>query len=117
MAAIDAKFVKDIAPELASEPNKRINIFINMATNCVNETVWGDKCPDAVALLTAHFMTMANRGGVGGAVKSEKVGDLSTTYGSSANEQSLLAQTSYGSMFLQMMRVVRPLPRVLGKCH
>lgn len=114
--AVSATDIKKFAPELESEPNSRIQFFIDFALLSVNASVFGDKTDKAVALLTAHFMTLSNRGGSGGSVTSEKVGDLSRSYSAPSGKvsESELATTAYGQMFLTLLKSLSISPRVVG---
>ena len=51
-----------------------INTMIEYAEEQLDETCWGDKYANAVALLTMHNYTVDSRGGAGGPVTSEKDG-------------------------------------------
>lgn len=107
----DTEHVKIIAPELASESDARIELFIDLAKLSVNESVWGDKYELGVAVMTAHLMTMANSGGAGvGPVTSEKVGDLSRSYAAGDANDTLMS-TAYGKWFVQLRKelVITPL--------
>ena len=108
--------LKKMFPEFANETNPRINFFIGMAERRVNKTVFGDKADDAVCLMTAHLLTLGSRGGQGGTVTSEKVGDLSRSYSSASkgDDSNSLDSTSYGQMFNDLMQSCRQGPRVLG---
>jgi len=109
--AITIDTVIEIAPELATEDPARINTFIGYASCFVDPNFFRCSADFAHALLTAHFLTMSNRGSAGGGgagsgpITGEKVGDLSRNYGSSSSgsgsvSTSSLEQTSYGSQFL-----------------
>lgn len=113
--AVSATLVRDIAPELASESDSRIELFIDFAKLNVNEPVWGDKYDLGVAVYTAHLLTMSNSGGGlgGGAVVSEKVGDLARSYAAPKNSNDSLELTTYGKWFLQMRRTLLITPLCL----
>ena len=107
--------LKKMFPEFASQENSRIKFFIDMAERRVNRTIFGDKADDAVCLMSAHLLTMGSRGGQGGSVTSEKVGDLSRGYSSgSADKKGPHGSTSYGEMYDDLLRSCRTGPRVLG---
>lgn len=112
--AVQPKDVKDIAlqGEFDSLKNGAIKIYLDMATRCVDATVWGDKSDDAIKLLAAHFLTLATRGGKGGSVTSEKVGDLQINYGQSGQDDAELLSTSYGTMYLQLKKGLVITPRL-----
>lgn len=102
--AADAKMVRDIAPELKAEDDGRIDTFLGFAALSVNANVWGDKSDLGVAVMAAHLLTLSNRGGVSGAVTSEKVGDLARSYSSTKASDETLMSTSYGSWFIQLRK-------------
>lgn len=111
--SVDAANFKKAFPEFADVPNVRLTIFSGMAERNVNRSVWEEKADDAEMLLTAHFLTLADRQGAGGAVTQERVGDLSVSYGTSKGNQDELNSTSYGQMFLMMMKTLAITPRVI----
>jgi hypothetical protein len=100
--------LKQLAPELSSESPSRANIFLDIAKNQVVASVWGDRYTNGVLLLAAHFMTLANRKGVGGPVTGLSAGDMSISYGST-QAKSDLANTSYGLLYLEL-RKLNPVP-------
>lgn len=110
--AADAAMVVNIAPELADEDSSRIDLFLGFAALSVNESVWGTKYDLGVAVMAAHLLTMANRGGNGGPVTSEKVGDLARSYGQMGDKDSLMA-TSYGQWFVQLRKTLPITPLCL----
>lgn len=112
--SVSPQDVKLIAPELAGQTNPRIQFFIDLAVTNVNANVWVEKTDQAVTLLTAHFMTLSNRGGSGGAITSERVGDLATSYSAPSGDMSELGQTAYGQMFVTLMKTLPISPRVTG---
>ncbi|MBI4449044.1 DUF4054 domain-containing protein [Candidatus Woesearchaeota archaeon] len=101
--------VKDVAPELASQPDARIVKFIAWAKLSVNEDIFDYKYDLAVTYLVAHMMSVSPTTS-GGAqqsqiVTSEKVGDLSRSYQeseSSDTSPSSLSRTRYGTEFLRL---------------
>lgn len=114
--AVTATDVTNVATELASETDARINIFIDIAREYLCEEKWGTKAKTAIILYTAHLLTLANRGttGAAGAVTSEKVGELQRSYGSGVDGQTdELAQTPYGMMLMQLRRGILFTPIVV----
>lgn len=105
--------VLSIAPELADTfiPS-RIVTFIGFAQLNVNRSVWGDKADLAEAVMAAHLMTLSSRGGQGGVVTQEKVGDISRSYAKPEGDDESLSTTSYGQWFLQMRRTLTITPIV-----
>lgn len=114
--SVTAQDLKKLAPELETETTSRLQFFIDFAVMNVNTSYFGDKTDKAVTLLAAHFLSMANRGGAGGSVTSEKVGDLSTSYSAPSGKvsESELATTAYGQMFLTILKSLSISPRVVG---
>ena len=72
-----------------------INTMIEYAEEQLDETCWGDKYANAVALLTMHNYTVDLRGGAGGPVTSAKEGQLSRSFGATASPSSW-GDTSWG---------------------
>ena len=87
-----------IAPEYAGIINAQD--YIDLADAQVGQQVCNRGL--AVAYLAAHLVTMAQRGGSGGAVVSEGEGGLSRSYTSA--DPSLLATTGYGQEYLRLVR-------------
>lgn len=112
--AVDPKTMKTMFPEFANQTNKRIQFFIDMSERRINRPIFGDKADDAVCLMSAHLLTLGSRGGVGGAITGEKVGDLSTNYSSGSQGVNSLSGTAYGQLFGDLMKSCRAVPRVLG---
>lgn len=111
--AASPQTVRDIAPELATEPEARLQTFLDFAALSINSSVWGAKADFAQALLAAHYLTMANRGGAGGALTSEKVGDLSRSYGQLEGAE-LYGATAYGMQYVQLRKTLVITPMVTG---
>lgn len=113
--AVDPKTLKTMFPEFESETNKRIQFFIDMAERKINRPIFGDKADDAVCLMSAHLLTLGSRGGNGGAITGEKVGDLSRNYSAgNSDKKGPHGSTSYGEMYDDLLRSCRAVPRVLG---
>lgn len=93
----------DIAPELTTEDEAaiaRVDRFIGYAVDEINRDAY--KKPDmATALLAAHKLTVAGRGGANqGAVTKERVGDLERGYAApTGSKTSPYSSTSYGVEF------------------
>lgn len=110
--------VRAYAPELASVTDAAIDLRCDVAEAMTSARVFGAYYTIALAYLTAHLLTVDLRasggpsGGGGGSagvgpVTAERVGDLSTSYGSigwtprSAADADLTA-TSYGLRWLAL---------------
>jgi len=110
--AITPDTVIEVAPELSSQTEARILAFINYASPYINRTIWGTKADFAHALFTAHLLTMSLKGGAGGEITSEKVGDLAISYGAGSSGNDL-GKTSYGSIFLSLRKTLLISPVVV----
>ena len=88
-----------LAPEYVTDP--RLAAVLTM----VLLTVRLDHCyyRQVVALLVAHTLTLADRGGVAGQVSSEKEGDLERSYAYA--RETGLGSTSYGSEVMRLNRL------------
>jgi len=114
MEPITSQDIKEFAPELQSESETRISMFIEFGKTFVNETKWANKFKLGHILITCHLITMANRGGQGGAVTSERVGELARSYGqASGNGTDELASTSYGQQFVMLRKTLLITPFVV----
>jgi len=83
----------------------RITDLITLATQDISSSVFGSKTNDAIALLVLHWLALETRSGgfAPGAIKSEKEGDLSRSYGiGSSKTLDDLDSTSWG---LQLKRL------------
>lgn len=109
---VEAEDVKAYAPDMSIHSDERIELFIEFANSWVNEGQWGAKFKLAIILMTCHLLTMAARNGAGGAVASEKVGDLSVTY-TQGNPDDTLGTTSHGQTFQQLKRTIKKTPLVV----
>lgn len=112
---VDAQLVKDIAPELASESDQRIELFIDIVKTRNDSDVWATKYDYAVALDAAHELTMANRSGSGGPLTRQQVGDVSVAYGEfkGGEYSSPYDLTSYGQMYLNLRKTLLITPMVV----
>lgn len=109
---VTAAQVKAYAPEMVAQSDPRVELFIGYAGDWVSETQFERKYTQAIILMTCHLLTMAGRSGTGGAVVSEKVGDLSVNY-AAASPDDTLAATSYGQLFQQLKRTIKKTPLVV----
>lgn len=97
--------VKALGAELDSFSDSTVKIFIDIASELLDSNTFGTRYNTAVKLLAAHLLTMSARQGSGGAVESERVGDLSRSYKIPVSDEQY-NQTSYGQMFLKVRNVV-----------
>jgi hypothetical protein len=94
-----AALIPVIAPELVGNPN--ISAAITLATS---QVATGHCYRDAViAHMAAHILTLAGRGGAGGAVTSEAEGSLSRAF--ATNKADGLAATAYGQEVERLNRL------------
>ncbi len=102
------QIINSIAPQLSSHPE--LNNFINIAMQRTDIGQFKGKYNLAVAYRVAHDMTVAGLDSSGvnksGMITSEREGDLSRTYGSTASSgiSADLGLTSYG---LQLQALIK----------
>lgn len=113
MAVLDT--VRAIAPvQTASLTDEQIEVFIELAQDRMHPTVWGTRLyPQGLAYLTAHLLTISQRGAAGGGtgaagpVKQEMAGRVMVSYSDTASAGGgthELAQTPFGNEFLALRR-------------
>lgn len=112
MCTVTAAEVKAYAPELSAVDDLRVDLFVGFAGDFVSPSQFGLKCKHAKILMACHLLTIANRGGTGGGVTSEKVGDLQVSYGSMSTNDAL-DTTSYGQTFKALRRTIKTTPIVV----
>ena len=96
-------------------PDEFILTRVELYKDFCGKKYFGKFWSRAVALLTAHFLTLEKLKGsegatsfaiTGGTLTSEKEGDLQRSYSSSSNSSNtadeLFTKTLYGKMFLQL---------------
>jgi len=122
--------LKAIAPEFASETDDTLDLFIGLAAQTLDASVWPSAIyQQAVAYLAAHKLTIRDRGqqqsaqtgggGAAGPVESVSTGDLSVGYGSASGFSgggagtTALGQTHYGQQFLELSEKVTTTPHTL----
>jgi hypothetical protein len=93
-----------LAPELGAENPARLSAYLSVASAMLKDAEFDDESfPRAHAALTAHLITMGNRGaagGGGGPVTSVKVGEVSVNYANSSTDDEGLQATPYGTIYL-----------------
>lgn len=114
MTHIDREFFICLFDEFKDVNAKKIEAFIELASNRLsNPSVWGNKIKEATAFLAAHMLASTggeggSGGGIGGAITSESVGDLSRGYSqvslSSNGNDETYALTRYGLQYLELRR-------------
>jgi len=82
------------------QESARITSLIEIAETEIGADAYGDLRPNAVALLTLHWLALSERGksAAGGAITAESEGDLSRSYASpdSGSGSSSLSSTVWG---------------------
>lgn len=85
------------APELATVPLAAQTQILTFVSTFLSEDVWGGLIDTGRAYLAAHLATSGSRGGAGGPVTSESVGQVSRAYAASiAAGAAQLGSTAYG---------------------
>ena len=84
--------------------------MIIYAKSKIQECAYGDQYNDAIALLVLHLYEVNDRGGSGGAVTSEKEGQLSRSFGTAASASSW-GDTSWGKELQTLSRSINFGPR------
>lgn len=108
--------IKSVAPELASETNETIQIFLNMALLRVDAKVWGLYRDMGVIFLVAHLLTLKKRRGAAGQVTEQKVGDVLVQYADMTVGKHMdmsYIQTVYGIEYVQLRDLVVITPMVI----
>lgn len=109
--------LQGLYPEFASELTSRVQSFIDMAANRVSESVFTggqhDDYDNAVGLVAAHLLTMANRRGTAGAMIGRTVGPVSAQFAAPSTFSSGYKATSYGQEYLALCNLYRQSPAVI----
>lgn len=96
--------LSSISPEIDSSSQQTADM-LTMAELEVGFSLCPDLRPYIVAYLTAHNITMANRGGNAGIVTDLREGQLSVSYDTSTvGGKSPYSQTPYGQKYLQLIK-------------
>lgn len=115
MALSVSSILDAIAPQFSTDADK--STFITIATGLTSTSCFGDNMNLAIALRTAHMMTIRDMekdgvssayGGASGAVTSKREGDLSISFGNNSSgngsQNEDLNLTKYGKQLLGLMR-------------
>ena len=105
--SITAADVKALGSEFSGLSNSFLETYIEIAEELIDQDAWGCTYKKALSLMSAHLVTLGMRGGgAGGPVTSERVADLSISYGTLAGTEDIqeLAATAYGVMLAQLRR-------------
>ena len=114
MSNVTVEYLGYVAPEYAHIDAERFNALRDIASEFVNEKVFGEKAKYATALYIAHILKVGERQGISGSVISERVGDISRSYSDPNSNASYgksgLEDTSYGKQFVAVRRSVLKTP-------
>lgn len=94
-------------PEFSGEDETRILALEDMARDFVSEAALGSKALTGLMLYTAHLLTMtsSSRSGAAGPVTSERVGDLSRSYGQGSSQgMADLNASTYGQQYQRLVK-------------
>lgn len=99
--------------------DSRFDVLVGIAETQINATVYGNHRAYAGALLVLHWIALEDRGtgAAGGAVKSEKEGQLARSYSDSmVGKNAYLSQTHWGMELarLQKTLIFNPRNRMMG---
>lgn len=136
MSASTRKKLRIIYPVFASKslfPDDEVDVFISLAAEELEETVWKTRFERGVMALAAHMMEIARQqkalaaaieeGGGGalavGPIQSIKTGDLQTSYGSlgtalAEDDLKSLMTTPYGLEYIRLCGQVVSTPLSVG---
>lgn len=100
------EYFRLLAPEYAATIDATVNKWLAMADLQAAETCFTDeRAAMAKALYAAHLLALSEGGSVvGGAIVSEREGDLSRTYAAIKGGDTLLGSTSYGQQYIDLTR-------------
>lgn len=89
--------------EFSAVDSERIDSLNETALLFVDEGVFGTKARYALALMVAHLLKTSAMEGVGGAIQSQSVGELSESF-AVPQIKSSLQSTAYGQEYLRIAR-------------
>lgn len=100
------EYFRLLAPEYAATSDATVNKWLAMADLQAAETCFTDeRAAMAQALYAAHLLALSEGGASsGGAIVSEREGDLSRTYATIKGGDTLLGSTSYGQQYIDLTR-------------
>ena len=103
--AVTKDDIKTRFPEFASYSDAKLDAAIADAELQVNRNIFGAKADLAVIYMAAHSLAVSNVQQSGGAIQSQKVGDLSITYAGAGAGQGILS-TGYGNLYFNLRKQV-----------
>ena len=100
------EYFRLLAPEYSATPDATVNQWLAVADLQATETCFtDDRAAMAQALYAAHLLALSEGGASsGGAIVSEREGDLSRTYATIKGGDTLLGSTSYGQQYIDLTR-------------
>ena len=100
------EYFRLLAPEYAATIDATVDKWLAMADLQAAETCFTDeRAAMAKALYAAHLLALSEGGASeGGAIVSEREGDLSRTYATIKGGDTLLGSTSYGQQYIDLTR-------------
>jgi hypothetical protein len=113
--AVTAESFIAMFPEFSEEDSERLAAFIAMAERQVSTRYFGARADDAILFLTAHKLSTMASATAGPTVLKETVGSMSREYaaGGAVSASNPLFGTPYGVEYLNLIRLIGPLPMVL----
>lgn len=105
--SLNVSIFEAIAPEFAGLANtNQRDLLATYAEVQVSESIWGSRYAYAVALLTAHMMSLYQSGAIAGSVQSEKVGDVQRNYAVPAQDDNSFKSTKFGLEFIRLRKQI-----------
>ena len=98
------------APSEYAADETLLTNLVSASQESLREDHYGDKYALAQALLALHWYTMGKRGGTGGAITSEREGDLALSYAAPLSDHDLMS-TAWGAELKTLKRKVYFGPR------
>lgn len=83
-----------------------VQVFLDAAQRQVNLSVFGSRASDAHTYLAAHFLTTSGSLSGTGNVSSKRIGDIAVSYAVATPTNAELGSTSWGLMYLHLMKSV-----------
>ena len=100
------EYFRLLAPEYSATLDATVNQWLSVADLQAAETCFtDDRAAMAQALYAAHLLALSEGGASsGGAIVSEREGDLSRTYATIKGGDTVLGSTSYGQQYIELTR-------------
>lgn len=104
------EYFRMFAPEFASVDDATVQMWLDMAdTQIAVDCLDDERKAQAQAYYAAHLLWLANTQGSGtggtGAIRSEREGDLSRSYGGVSGDNTWLGQSGYGQAYWNLARI------------